>query len=566
MRGMRSGRVPNWAIGILAIVVTTAGVLYAFTGSLPWSKGYELQAVFPRVQGLNPDSPVRIAGIDVGEVTAVEHAAVAPGSGDDDPASAEDAPAGATMVTMELSEEALPIHEDATLRIRPRLFLEGNYFVELETGSPSAPELDEGSAIPYTNTSAPVQLDEVLTTLQADVREDLQVALDELGGALVREGGSEGLREIARSAGGAAKQTAIVNEALLGTEPGDLSGLVRNVGRVSAALARNEPALQDLISNANDVTGALAAEGAALERAVADLPGTIDAAGPTLDALNASFPPARAFAREALPGTRALPSALDAATPLLAQVRGLVSEDELRGAVADLRPTIPKLASLTESTTTLLGEARALSSCFSETVIPWSHMTVPDPETPPEGPIYKESAWGLTGISGESRNFDGNGPWARVLQGTGTSVVTLPPFEGTSDEVFGLTPFPILGARPAITSSARTPYRSDVACETNDPPNLDSGQAAAPPQQSSLDSIAGDVDLSAVQQGAIDDAAAELDRAKKRLAGNEVSGADRRRAVALNEDAIEEIEATLAEALDWRDLLHRTGGWLGGAD
>ena len=459
------------------------------------------------------------------------------------------------MVTIELTDEALPIHEDATMRIRPRLFLEGNYFIELETGSPSAPELGEGKRIPYANTSAPVQLDEVLTSLQAPVRKELQVALDELGGALVREGGTEGLREVARSAGGAAKQTAIVNEALLGTEPNDLSGLVRNLGKVTAALDRNEPALQGLVSNSNEVAGALAAEGAALERSVAELPGTLDAAMPTLDALNSSLPATRAFAREALPGTRALPPALDAATPLLAQVRGLVGKDELRGALADLRPTIPKLASLTGDTTTLLGEARALSSCFSEIVIPWSQSTPIDPETPANGPIHKETAWGLSGISGESRNFDGNGPWARVLTASGANFATLPPLEGTSDQLIGISPFPLLGARPSLTSSARTPYRRDVACETNDLPDLDSGQAAPPPETASTSRLAGDVELSALQQETIDEAAADLERAGELLGADDASAAERRRASELNRDAIAAVEATLGEAQGWQDLL-----------
>jgi virulence factor Mce-like protein len=555
MRGMKGRRlVPNWIVGILAIVGATGGVLLAFQGELPWSEGHELEAVFPRVQGLNPDSPVRIAGVDVGEVTAVEHADPEEGSGD-----GEEQPAGATVVTMELTDDALPIHEDATMKIRPRLFLEGNYFIELETGSPSAPELEEGGRIPYTNTAAPVQLDEVLTSLQAPVRRELQVALDQLGGALANEGGTEGLREVARSAGGAAKQTAIVNAALLGTEPNDLSGMIRNLGRVTAALDRHELALQDLISNSNDVAGALAAEGAALERSVAELPGTIDAAMPTLDALNASLPPARAFAREALPGTRALPPALDEATPLLAQVRGLVAKDELRGALADLRPTIPRLASLTDDTTTLLGEARALTSCFSEIVIPWSQSTPVDPETPANGPIYKETAWGLTGISGESRNFDGNGPWARVLGASGANFATLPPLEGTSDQLVGMSPFPLLGARPALTSSAHTPFRRDVDCETQDLPDLDSGQASPAPEQSQLPRLAGDVDLTGLQQDAIEDAAADLERARRLIDEGDGSATDRRRAGTLNEGAIASVEETLADAQGWDDLL-RLGG------
>ncbi len=556
MRKRDERRLPNWLIGIFAIVLAVGGVLFALVGDLPWSSGYEIRAVFPKVQGLTPASPVRVAGVDVGEVTAVEHADGAALAASEQAAGSEEAPAGATMVTIELTDEALPVHEDATLRIRPRLFLEGNYFIELRPGSPSARELDEGEAIPYANTSAPVQLDEVLTSLQSDVREDLQVALDELGGALVTEGGDEGLRELTRTAGGAAKHIAIVNQALLGTEAGDLSGTIRNLQRVTAALDRNEPALQGSVTNLNAVAGALAAEGDALERSVAELPGTIDSARPTLDALNASFPATRAFAREALPGTRALPPAIDAATPLLGELRGLVSEPELRGAVAELRPAVPDLGSLTEDTDTLLGEARALSSCFNEVVIPWSQMTVPDPETPPTGEIFKETAYGLTGISGESRSMDGNGPYARVLTGSGSNLVVLPPLEGTTDEAVGLAPLPILGARPAITSSLRTPYRRDVACETDDPPNLASGQAADPPEQRSIDGLSA-IEPSPELRDEVESAAADLERAE-RLARGE--GGDARRAGEISSAATDRIEAALADELGWTELLDAADG------
>ncbi len=46
---------------------------------------------------------------------------------------------GAALVTMSLNKNGLPIHKDATLKIRPKLFLEGNFFVQLSPGSPSAP-------------------------------------------------------------------------------------------------------------------------------------------------------------------------------------------------------------------------------------------------------------------------------------------------------------------------------------------------------------------------------------------------------------------------------------------
>src|SRR6202035_2894126 len=88
--------------------------------------------------------------------------------------------------TMEIESRSLPIHADATLKIRPRIFLEGNWFVELQPGSPSARTLSSGATIPITQTSDPVQLDQVLDALNTDTRSNLQTFLIEYGDALTR--------------------------------------------------------------------------------------------------------------------------------------------------------------------------------------------------------------------------------------------------------------------------------------------------------------------------------------------------------------------------------------------
>ncbi len=58
--------------------------------------------------------------------------------------------------------------------MRSRLFLEGNYFVDLHPGRPDSPELDSGATIGPNQTAAPVQFGQVLTALQSETREDLQ--------------------------------------------------------------------------------------------------------------------------------------------------------------------------------------------------------------------------------------------------------------------------------------------------------------------------------------------------------------------------------------------------------
>lgn len=550
MRRGQHRRLPSWAVGLIAVVIIVAGFYLAFNKDLPFGSAYEVRAVVRDAQTLAVGSPVRIAGVNVGEVTAVqalEDAEAREGEGEGE--------GGAAVVTMELSDEGRPIHTDASLQLRPRLFLEGNYFIELRPGSPSAPEAGDGYTIPLTATASTVQLDQVLTTLQKPVREDLRVVLFELARTL-GEGGAEGLRRVSLSAPAALRATSRVNEALLGTAPRDLSGLVRNLGRVAEALARNEDQLADLVTNLDTVSGALASESTALEQTVARLPGTLEAAEPALRAVNGSLPAARAFAIEALPGVRTLPGAIDEAIPLLRQLRGLLSPAELRGLLADLRPGVPHLTRLVLRSEPLLAEARALTSCFSEVVIPWANSTVPDPETPASGKIFEETAYGLVGINGESRSADGNGPYARVLGGGGLNTVVFPPFGGFTENVVGVTPQPILGARPSLDSSAKTPFRPDVRCETNEPPDLDSGDAGAPPPQQPT-ARAGSAAASPALRARIGAIAAELEEANRLIERIGPGSSDRRArdAATAARGAIEELNRVLAEAFGWEALL-----------
>ncbi len=555
--GQRRERLPNWAIGLILIVLLAIASLYAFTKSVPWESKYTVQAVFPSAGNVRPASPVRIAGVNVGKVTKIEHleasdsAQVTAQAGITDDPEAEGAPATASVVTMELEESALPLHTDATMKLRPRLFLEGNLFVDLKPGSPSAPEADDGYTFPAAQTSIAVQIDQVFTTLQSDVRSNLQTLLDELGTAF-RAGGAEGFREIYKTSPGAFRYTSEVNEAFLGQEEHDLSELIVNLDSTVEALNQGED-LQDLVTNLRTVLGSFAAESANLERAIAVLPSVIEEGQPALASLNRSLPALRAFSREALPGVRSTPATLDAATPLLEQIRGLVSEEELRGLTADLRPTIPRLTTLANESIPFLDESRALASCFNEVVNPWSRQTVTDAATPASGQIFEELGYGLTGIASESRSGDANGPYIRVMAGGGTNTVVFPDSiqeAGTAVDAVGLTPLPLLGAIPAIESSAKTPYRPDVRCETQEPPDIDAGAPVAPPRQTTvenpitpqsatpelLDSVRGANDL-------FEDAMALADKGRSK------------KSLDLRDNALEDVNVALAEAFDLEYLL-----------
>src|SRR5687768_7467403 len=168
--GRRRPRSPV-AIGLIALVVIGVLVFLGWTKDIPFTQPYEVNAVFESANSIRPGSPVRIAGVEVGKVKEVKSE-----EGTD-----------AAVVVLQIDDDGLPLHEDATAKIRPRIFLEGNFFVDLKSGSPSAPELDDGGTIKVTQTATPVQLDEVLTSLQSDTRQDLKDVLNALAVALNSE-------------------------------------------------------------------------------------------------------------------------------------------------------------------------------------------------------------------------------------------------------------------------------------------------------------------------------------------------------------------------------------------
>src|SRR5215210_1351808 len=459
MRRRRGGGgMSLFTIGLVALIVIAIGTFLGFTKSIPFRSHYEVKAAFRSANNLKPASPVRIAGVEVGKVTKIERKTKG---------------ADGALVTMQIQDKGRPLHEDATFKIRPRIFLEGNFFVDVLPGS-GGKEAPKDHVFPINQTAVPVQLDEVLSALQTDTRDDLKTFLREYAAGL-KGRGAKGFNRSIKYWKPAYRDSASVSEAMLGEHEHDLSGYVNHAGVVAGALDRNRQRLKDLITNFRQTAGAFARENTSLEAAVAELPRTLRAAQPALAALNASFPGLRGFARDLRPGVRSSGPTIDVSMPLLRQLRGLVSKAELRGLAADLRPTIPALARFTQQAVPLNKQIRQSASCQNEVILPWSHDKLQDDKFPATGPVYTELPKPFPGLAGESRSGDANGQWFRVLAAGGTNLVQFDP------GVFGTTALPILGVNPRKPKE-RPPLRNDVACETQQPPDLRSDPGAPPPQ------------------------------------------------------------------------------------
>jgi phospholipid/cholesterol/gamma-HCH transport system substrate-binding protein len=435
--------------GLIAVVVIAVATYFAFAKEIPFRSHYEIEAVFRTANNVKERQPVRIAGVDVGKVVEVRHPR--PGS-------------GMAVIRMRVEDRGRPIHEDATLAIRPRMFLEGNWFLDLEPGTARAPELEDGATIPIQQTRTPVQASQVLTALQADVRKNLQTLLAEYASAL--EGaGARGYRRSIPHWEPAYKGSAIVQEATLGIRLHDLSEYIDGAGRVARGLDRSPEQLKSLISDFNTAAAAFAREAVSLEAAIAELPRTLRAGRPALAALDEALPPLRRFARDLRPSVREADRTIDVSFPFIRQARRLVSRRELRGLVRDLRPTVPQLARLATRTRPLYEQVRLAAGCENEVLDPWSNDRLVDRRFPATGRVFEEAPKPLPGLSGESRNGDANGQWVHVLVSAGDRTVS------AGDGRFAQAYLPILGTNPPKPEGL-PPLRPDVACETQETPDL----------------------------------------------------------------------------------------------
>jgi phospholipid/cholesterol/gamma-HCH transport system substrate-binding protein len=474
-------RVSNFVAGAIAAVVVLAVCYLVFGGGIPFSSApFTLRATFTVETQLHLGSPVRIAGVNVGTVTAVRRVG---GS------------ATAAVATMSIQSNGLPIHADATADIRPRLFLEGNFYVDLRPGTPSVRTVSSGATLPASQTTGPVQLDRVLSALRSNTRADLQTVLQGLGQAFngqptaaqdaTQDPSVQGLtagQALNRSlkyAAGAFKASTIVNAALLGSQPHDLSGVVAGSAHTFAALASAQNHLTDLVTAFNATMGALAARQDDLSRTISLLPPFLRAADSALGPLQASFGPTQRFAKALTPSVKQTAPTITAGLPWLAQSAALLSPQELGGLLNSLTPAIEGTSSTLISSKALLSGSDALAKCFVHTVIPTGNERIADPPLTTGLQVYQELFQSGVGLASFSQNFDGNGRYVRSVAGGGSDQEATGSLPG-GGPLYGNAVFPSLGTRPAYPGK-QPPLDRSVPCFRAAPPNLNAAKTGAGP-------------------------------------------------------------------------------------
>ncbi|HEY1517218.1 MAG TPA: MlaD family protein [Solirubrobacteraceae bacterium] len=495
-RGRKLG-LSKFKAGLLAIIAIVLFTYLGFTKfANPFASPYTVHAVFSNANGLLPDSLVRIAGVNVGKVTSVGAVpGCKTGGSPQQTGAGSSQQCSAADVTMTIDNSGLPLHKNATFAIRPRIFLEGNFFVDVSPGTPEAPVAPDHYTFPVQQGTEPVQFDQVLTSLQSGTRHNLQTLLQQFGTALKK--GGPAFNASIQYWLPAYKYSAIVSHDALGLDPHDLSNAINDQGTVSGAIDTHPQNLQNLISNFNTTAASFARENVALSQSVAALPKTLAAAIPAFDALNAAFcsgpprpncapGPVPQLAKALIPGVKSTGPMIDASLPFITQLRLLVQPSELQGLTKDLSGTVPALSNLTRASVPLFANGvRPASSCVANVVIPWTKLTINDPNFNasngfPARPVYVEALDYLPGLAGESRDFDANGPYVRILGTGGTLTYSLQP------GLFGQALAPLQGEQPQPPPGEKPPpLQPNTPCETQPPITDLSTPSGGPPQQMS---------------------------------------------------------------------------------
>jgi len=314
-------------VTLLVVSIAVAGYILShqrFRFPFIQSSPFTLNAEFSTAQAVTPGQgqTVRVAGVQIGDIGAVSLRN------------------GNAVVRMDINQQYKHmIHKNATALLRPRTGLK-DMFIEVDPGSSAAPIAKPGFTIPVANTLPDVNVDEILSALDADTRAYLTLLVNGAGQGLTHPGGTE-LAQVLERFEPTHRDLARVSRALAarGTS---LRRLINSLQRLNTALAAKQGQIVSLIDASSTVFRASASEDQNISRAVADLPPTLSQTTSTLVSVQALADQLGPTASSLLPAARALPAA-NAALEALATPSAPIVQNEIRPFVVAARPLVQNL-------------------------------------------------------------------------------------------------------------------------------------------------------------------------------------------------------------------------------
>ena len=276
------GRVMAMALFALSCFGILLYLWVSFGGSTPLKPvGYRFDVKMPESALLVNEAPVRMAGLDVGQVKekALEKQ-------------------GGQMVTIEMNRDFAPIPADSRVTLRQKSLL-GQIYVEISPGSKDAPELEDGGQLPPAAVEETVDFDELISTFDKPTRDNYRGWIKELARA-IENGRGEDLSDAFANFVAFTEDGNSVLEILDEQDPA-LRRLIKNTGVTLGAINKRYGEFGQLVTNANDFFGALASRNDALAETIQVFPTFLEESRLTFQRLQQFATDTRPLVRELQP-------------------------------------------------------------------------------------------------------------------------------------------------------------------------------------------------------------------------------------------------------------------------
>lgn len=304
------------------VVATGGAMAIALAGVVAFSGGGAENLVTVQLADAGPlevGDEVRAAGVEVGTVKSVSLVG------------------GSAKVVLSVASGVLPLHDDASVTLRPINIL-GEDYIDLNPGTASRP-FSASASIPAARTRVAGTVQDLISTFQAPTAAGLASVVTTAGEGLNGNGGN--VSKVLEQLTGTMQLAQKLGD-LLSQQNGSLSQLVTSADPVAAAIATKDGArLDSLVGSTTDILNAIASQQDALKATLDQLPQTLVSGRRTLEQ----------FAGVA-----------DQATPALASLRPLTGNlssvvDELQGFTNAANPALASLPAVLNEASALLDQA-----------------------------------------------------------------------------------------------------------------------------------------------------------------------------------------------------------------
>jgi phospholipid/cholesterol/gamma-HCH transport system substrate-binding protein len=369
------------------------------------SNNYKVAMVFPNANNLFNGATVMRDGFKAGTVKDIKVVD------------------GKAKATLQLNDEFAPLHDGVRAEVVWKGVL-GERVIQLTDGPAKNTAVPSGALL--TNVaSEPVELSDVMSSLNAPTRKKLNVLISNLNATTT--GHETDIRNSLQTAGPAVEALgALLSD--LGTDGEAIRQILTQSNRTMGILAARQQALGQIVNDLSDMSADVVKRRKELGETLDRLPDVIDEANTTLEQVP-----------DAVDETVPLLKDLDPATKKLAKTSKHLKPvmQDLRPAVADLKPTLGSLAEVLKYSPALMRSGERtfpdVNKALKGTRPAVSFLRPYTPEL-----VGWMSNWGSAG-----GNYDVNGHYARfhILTGTDAMVpsVTGSPGPGVTQN---LTPKP----------------------------------------------------------------------------------------------------------------------------